>query len=400
MKHLRISVKDKIATYVQRDGAIVCGNKGYKIAFTFDEEWADYPTKTARFIWNNKYFDEIFTGNECDVPVLNDTEKVTVGVYAGDLKTTTPAEIPCLISILCGNPETTDGKIKEYRDEAQAAAEEAKNSAKEAQDAAQVVVFPTIDVEEIEGGHKLTINDVEGEKTFNVMDGQGGAGSGLTEEQLKQFNDFVAWYNDEHYQAMTCKFEASPQGGTYEIGSSLEVDFEWTFDKLPSEVIFTANGIPKSATPAEKGSVKGEEVSSETPTTLTYKIYGKYVGEKTDEVEKLISFSFQNKYYYGCAPIPDKLDSAFIIGLTENGESDWATTRQRSFFVNSGSNEYVWYAYPIRLGKVSYFKSGGFQGGFEEPVVIPFTNVSGGEEDYYVYHSTEADIGNLLIEVN
>ena len=42
MKTLRINVKDKIATYLQRDGVIVCGNKGYTIAFTFDEEWDEY----------------------------------------------------------------------------------------------------------------------------------------------------------------------------------------------------------------------------------------------------------------------------------------------------------------------------------------------------------------------
>ena len=178
MKTLRINVKDKIATYFQRDGVIVCGNKDYTIAFTFDEEWDEYTTKTARFVWNGKYYDKEFTGDECPVPVINDATEVTVGVYAGDLKTTTPAEIPCLISILCGNPEVIEGNIKEYRDIAQQAAAEAQQAAEEAKAAAEVVVHPTIDVEEIEGGHRLTINDADGEKTFDVMDGEGGSGSG------------------------------------------------------------------------------------------------------------------------------------------------------------------------------------------------------------------------------
>ena len=192
MKTLRINVKDKIATFFQRDGVIVCGNKGYKLVFTFDEEWADCTTKTARFIWNGHYYDKQFTDNECEVPVLNDTTKVTVGVYAGDLKTTTPAEIPCLISIICGNPEYIEENIKEYRDIAQQSAEEAQQAAREAKQAATAVVHPTIDVEEIEGGHRLTINDADGEKAFDVMDGEGSGEQGLDGEDGATFTPSVS----------------------------------------------------------------------------------------------------------------------------------------------------------------------------------------------------------------
>lgn len=192
MKTLRINIKDKIATFFQRDGVIVCGNKGYKLVFTFDEDWADCTTKTARFIWNGHYYDKQFTDNECEVPVLNDTTKVTVGVYAGDLKTTTPAEIPCLISIICGNPEYIEENIKEYRDIAQQSAEEAQQAAREAKQAATAVVHPTIDVEEIEGGHRLTINDADGEKTFDVMDGESGATPGESGEDGATFTPSVS----------------------------------------------------------------------------------------------------------------------------------------------------------------------------------------------------------------
>lgn len=180
MKTLRINVKDKIATYFQRDGVIVCGNKGYKIVFTFDEEWDEYTTKTARFIWNGKFTDKKFEENECEVPVINDATHVTVGVYAGNLKTTTPAEIPCLISILCGNPEVAESQVKEYREIAQRAAAEAQKAAEEAKKAATAVVHPTIDVEKIEGGHKLIIHDADGDEFFNVMNGKNGGEDGKT----------------------------------------------------------------------------------------------------------------------------------------------------------------------------------------------------------------------------
>ena len=382
MKYLRIAVKDKIATYVQRDGAIVCGNKGYKIVFTFDDEWADYPTKTARFIWNNKYFDQQFYGNECDVPMINDTENVTVGVYAGDLKTTTPAVIPCLISILCGNPETTDGKIKEYRDEAQTAAEEAKNFAKEAKDAAQVVVFPTIDVEEIEGGHKLTINDVEGEKTFNVMDG------GFTEEEAKLLAKLSEWYDKTHYQKMSVSFTANPATTNYEIGSSHKVIFSWKFSKLPVETTFNKQSVLE-----EKRQEGSEEltITSNQDTTFSYSIYGKYKDGET--ASATINIAFQNNAYYGGAPDPrdsgKTVDSHFIRSLQNRQR---ASSCAISFTSNCKDDEYIWYAYPARLGYVKEFQGGAFTGGFEKPIEVAVTNGSNFTEKYYVYRSINLGI--------
>lgn len=100
MKNLRIIVVDKIATYLQRDGEIVCGNSDYQLALTLDEEWDNITTKTARFRWNGENHDVTFTGSTCPVPIINDTDSVIVGVFADDISTT-PVIIPCKRSILC-----------------------------------------------------------------------------------------------------------------------------------------------------------------------------------------------------------------------------------------------------------------------------------------------------------
>ena len=102
---LHVEIKHKIARYNRQDGVIVCDNSNYQIIFTFDDEWSEYPIKTARFVWNDLHTDVVFNGTTCKVPVLNDTSFVAVGVYAGDLRTTTPAIIYCKKSILCENPE-------------------------------------------------------------------------------------------------------------------------------------------------------------------------------------------------------------------------------------------------------------------------------------------------------
>lgn len=120
MRDLHIIVSNKIATYLNRDGNIVCGNSNYRIVFTFDSEWDSHDNKIARFIWNDKYLDVAFTGDAVTVPVLSNTKQLKVGVYAGELSTTTPAVIDCLTSILCehgqseAEAEDVNGKIK-YR---------------------------------------------------------------------------------------------------------------------------------------------------------------------------------------------------------------------------------------------------------------------------------------------
>ncbi len=113
MKTLHIAILDKKATYRERDGVIVCGNSDYVIEFTFDNEWEESDVKTARFSYNGAYQDVVFTGNAVEVPILKNITSVDVGVFAGNLSTTTPATIPCEKSILCddGMPETPSDDV-------------------------------------------------------------------------------------------------------------------------------------------------------------------------------------------------------------------------------------------------------------------------------------------------
>lgn len=101
MQLISVDVRNKIATQ-QNKAVYVCGNSDYIVRFGFDTEWDEYEKKTARFEYGGKHQDVVFTGNECPVPIISDTYSFNVGVYAGDLCTTTPAYIACKKSILCG----------------------------------------------------------------------------------------------------------------------------------------------------------------------------------------------------------------------------------------------------------------------------------------------------------
>lgn len=120
--NIKIVIEDKIAT-APDNAVIVCGNNDYVITFLFDEDWDGYEAKTARFTYikngKSNYIDEPFTGDTCPVPMLSNISRVDIGVYAGDLRTTTAAVVKCKKSILCkgGTPDKPDedvyGKIME-----------------------------------------------------------------------------------------------------------------------------------------------------------------------------------------------------------------------------------------------------------------------------------------------
>lgn len=417
MRELHVDVRNKIATYNARDGVIVCGNNDYKIKFSFDEEWSEYPTKTARFIWRGRYYDQEFTGDECQVPIINDTTKLTVGVYVGELKTTTPAKIPCLISILCGEPEIVDENVKEYRDKAQEAAEQAVR-------AAAVLKNPTIDVVEIEGGHRLTIHDVDGDKPFYVMNGGkdgvgiakaeinangelvltytngntanlgkvvGGSGSGLTDEQRKQFDTLVQWHADSTYTPMTVTIK-QPSVRTYEIGSRQDLTFKWEFSEEVSSVTF--NGY------SQKAERVGEADVNNITSSGSYEVIGIRKDGKKEQASDKVSIYFYNKYYFGCAPdLTGDVDISTFIRTNLTLRTGWVDEKpkiEETPFV--ATNQYIWYACPVDYAPSS-FKMNGFNGGFKKVRLVEFTNGSKHTEDYYLYRSVESGLGSIEIQV-
>ncbi len=103
MNTIYITISNLIAA-VSDPAAIVNDNTGYQIQFDFDAQWDDFEIKTAVFAWhqNSLFYSQsvAFTGNTVTVPRMQGVRSLLVGVTAGDLQTTTPAEIPCENSIL------------------------------------------------------------------------------------------------------------------------------------------------------------------------------------------------------------------------------------------------------------------------------------------------------------
>lgn len=96
---MTITIENRIAR-VMGSPQIVCGNSDDTVTFAFDAEWDAYDAKNARFQYLRdgalQHEDVDFNGNICAVPLLTDVDFVEIGVSAGEIRTTTPARVPCI----------------------------------------------------------------------------------------------------------------------------------------------------------------------------------------------------------------------------------------------------------------------------------------------------------------
>ena len=280
---LHVDVVNKIATFQKRGGCIVCGNSDYQIKFSFDAEWNEYTTKTARFIWGGHYTDVDFTGDSCDVPTIYDTAEVEVGVYAGDLKTTTSARIDCQKSILCKGGTPSEENDRAHANEAKEAADRAEAAAKVAEEYAGKII--------IEGGGisaevERRLTDLEADVDELQKNGS------ISEEVEKQLTDLEAAidainatlnYEKIYFKSFSME---EPSTTEFEYGDSVPiVKFKWELSK-----------------PAKSIKVNGKTL--EDPTVTEYEAKGPFTSDQswtvvaTDEKGGEATATKEIKFYY------------------------------------------------------------------------------------------------------
>ena len=174
-----------------------------------------------------------------------------------------------------------------------------------------------------------------------------------------------------------------------ELGSTVnEISLTWKLNKIPKSA--TLNNISISGELKADQSVTIRDAALTTDSIFTLAV----TDEKNKTVQKKSSIAFYNGIYYGCAIIPTKLDSVFVRGLNKSLQKDQVKT----FTVNSGVNQYVWYALPTRYGE-PVFNVGGFDGGFTKISEISFENSSAYTEKYAVYRSDNSNLGKKTVKV-
>ena len=130
--------------------------------------------------------------------------------------------------------------------------------------------------------------------------------------------------------------------------------------------------------------------------TENYKVYrstNKNMGNST--LTTATSSNIINPIYYGTTTGLNGFTEATIEGLATNTISN---TKGRSVSITTGANDYMLYCLPTRLGTVT-FTVNGFTGGFESPETVSVTNINGYTENYYVYRSTNKNLGSVPVVI-
>lgn len=175
--------------------------------------------------------------------------------------------------------------------------------------------------------------------------------------------------------------------GVAEIGHVLnEVTLTWELNKDPETV--TLNGQTVSSKTARSAVFKNLTLTENKTFTLMV------TDDRGSSAQKSTTITFYNGVYYGASAVPTNLDSSFIRTLTKSLQSG----RTKTFSVNSGADQYIWYALPARYG-TPVFNVGGFDGGFTKITSLDFMNLSGYTEKYDIYRSDYSNIGKKTIKV-
>ena len=127
--------------------------------------------------------------------------------------------------------------------------------------------------------------------------------------------------------------------------------------------------------------------------TENYKVYASVdanLGSHTFRTD----LALINYLYYGKTTSTSSFSEADIEGLENSTITNDNTQTWNS--VTTGVGEYMLFAFPKRLGTVTFWV-GGFEGGFETPETVSVTNTNGFTEDYYAWRSTNSNLGTTVV---
>ena len=177
---------------------------------------------------------------------------------------------------------------------------------------------------------------------------------------------------------------SSNKSTTVEKGTTLSnVIFSWSYNKSVNTQSF--NNVSLDA------SIRSYTYTESFNTNKTF-ILRANDGKK--DFSRSIGFSFLNGRYWGVSN-SNTYDSNFVKSLSK----ELASSRAKTFTVNCGSGQHIFYCIPSSFGTPT-FTVGGFSGGFNKIQTIQFTNASGFTENYDIWKSTNSNLGNTTVVVS
>lgn len=171
---------------------------------------------------------------------------------------------------------------------------------------------------------------------------------------------------------------------TFEKGENINsITFNWSYNKSIVSQSFDGNTLEKS--------VRTFTYNTPFNNNKSFKLVA---NDGKADFSKSISISFLNGRYWGVSN-NSNYDSSFIKSLNK----ELNESRAKTFTVNCGVDQHIYYCFPSRLGTPT-FTVGGFSGGFDKVESINFINASGYEEKYDIWKSTNSNLGTTTVVVS
>lgn len=207
-------------------------------------------------------------------------------------------------------------------------------------------------------------------------------------------NDFTDAYKqmiDDLAYVKIAVNSMSATNSSNEIGSTVTATtVTWNLNKDPKtiKIKFGSEAEETLEIDVRSKEYTGKTVTSNTIITLTV------TDERDAVVTKSVTIAFQPKVYWGVSN-KSSLESGDILTLAS---SALAGSRARTFSVNAGEGEYIYYAIPSSFGTPT-FNVGGFDGGFTKVGTISHQNASGYTQNYDVWKSVNPSLGQTGVTV-
>jgi len=196
--------------------------------------------------------------------------------------------------------------------------------------------------------------------------------------------------------------------GTWKAIGALSFTASYTNGPPTSATVQITAGVSAWSSALDMGSptyagptVSTEAVGYPTPSgashgSITFTLTA---SDGTDTPTSTQTVTFGNKRFWGVSTTASGYVEADVEGLAS---SELATARTKSSFTTTaGSGEYVLFAYPTREGTATFTDNdSGFAFAMESPETVSVTNASGYTENYYVYRSTNPNLGAVNVEVS
>ena len=173
-------------------------------------------------------------------------------------------------------------------------------------------------------------------------------------------------------------------GTTLEMGTVLSsVTFNWAYNKNITSQAFANVSLDTNV----RIYTYTKGIFNTTTLNLT-------ASDGKNSCSRSITFTYANRIFYGVSNT-----STYNVALLRSLSNTLSNSKARSFTVNAGSNQHIFYAVPTRLGGCK-FAVHGFEGGFEKVATISYTNSQTYTESYDIYKSDNPNLGNTTVVVS